>query len=86
MDIYFSPRFKRSFKKLPPALRMLSWKKIESFRAIPFHPSLKTHKLTVDPLWAFSLDHKNRIVFQFLKNESVLFINIGDHSVYRKLK
>ena len=84
MDIYFSPRFKRSFKKYLSPFQRNVWKKIELFRIAPFHPSLKTHKLSVDPLWAFSLDCKNRIVFQFIKDESVLLLSIGDHSIYRK--
>ncbi len=86
MDIYFSPHFKRSFKKLSPSFQIEALKKIESFRLSPFHPSLKTHKLSVEQLWAFSIDHKNRVVFQFLKNEDILLINIGDHSIYRKVK
>lgn len=84
MEIFFSPRFKRSFKKLPKNLQDLSWKKIQIFKESPFHPALKTHKLAVDDLWALSIDYKNRIVFRFL-DTSVQLINIGDHSIYRKL-
>ncbi len=84
MEIFYSPRFKRSFKKLPKNLQESTWRKIEIFRESPFHPSLKTHKLAIENLWAFSVDFKNRIIFSFLDSSEVLLVNIGDHSIYRK--
>lgn len=85
MDILYSPRFKKSFKKLSKDLQQGSWKKIELFRESPFHPFLKTHKLAIENLWAFSVDFKNRVIFQFLDDSKVLLVNIGDHSIYRKM-
>ncbi len=84
MEIFYSPRFKRSFKKLPKHLQNLAWKKLLLFRESPFHPSLKTHKLTIGDLWAFSVDFRNRVVFEF-EETSVQLVNVGDHSIYRKM-
>lgn len=85
MEILYSPRFKRSFKKLSKVLQQSVWKKIGLFRESPFHPSLKTHKLAIEELWAFSVDYKNRVIFQFLDDSKTLLVNVGDHSIYRKV-
>ena len=84
MEIEYTPRFQRSFKKLSSELQLIAWRKIEIFSRAQFHPALKTHKLTVDELWAFSVDYKNRVIFQFYDGRIIL-INIGDHSIYRKV-
>lgn len=78
MEIFYSSRFKRSFKKLSEGLQDTSWKKIQLFQESPFHPSLKTHKLSIGDLWAFSVDFHNRIVFEFA-DDSVQLLNVGDH-------
>lgn len=85
MVILYSSRFKRSFKKIPKELQEATWRSLQIFCESPFHPFLKTHKLSVGELWAFSVDYKNRVIFQFLSEDSILLINIGDHSVYRKI-
>jgi len=59
--------------------------KIDLFRESPFHPTLHTHKLSNSELWAFSVDNKNRVIFRFQKDGEALLINIGDHSIYRKI-
>lgn len=33
--------------------------------------------------WSFLITYKIRVIFVF-ENSDVLFINIGDHSIYRK--
>lgn len=85
MILSFSPHFKRLMKKLPVSLRPLIKNRIELFQADPFHPSLNTHKLQGDlkSYWSFSIDRKHRIVFEFDGDDSVCFLSVGDHSVYR---
>ncbi|MBI2483944.1 type II toxin-antitoxin system mRNA interferase toxin, RelE/StbE family [Candidatus Uhrbacteria bacterium] len=85
MELYYSPRFRRSFKKFSEKFQRQAWKQIDLFQNDSFHPHLKTHKLSVDELWAFSIDYKNRIIFSFLDDSRVLLIDIGDHSIYRKI-
>ena len=85
MEIFFSPRFKRSFKKLPKDLQKHTWDIIQLFKENPRNQTLRIHKLAVGELWACSIDYKNRIIFQFMTNGSIIFINVGDHSIYRKI-
>lgn len=49
-----------------------------------FTKVLKTHKLhgKFKGHWAFSITTKFRIMFIFLDSDSVLFEDVGDHSIY----
>jgi len=86
LEVFYSPEFKRAYKKLPKSVQGLIKKKGAVFAEDPFHPSLRTHKLegTLKGLWAFSIDHRNRVVFEFTKQNTVLLHSVGDHSIYRK--
>jgi mRNA-degrading endonuclease YafQ of YafQ-DinJ toxin-antitoxin module len=85
MEIYYSSEFKKRFKKLPSQIKAIAIDKEHFFRTNPFNPSLRTHKLAgrLHGLWSFSLDYKHRIIFRFLPDRTVLFISVGDHSIYR---
>lgn len=85
MEIYYSVDFKKQFKKLPNRLQQLALVKEPLFRVNPFNPSLRTHKLSgkLQGIWSFSLDYKHRILFRFLPDKTILFISVGDHSIYR---
>ena len=86
LDVFYSPEFKRAYKKLPKPIQVLVKKKGLIFTSDPFHFSLRTHKLegTLKGLWAFSIDHRNRVIFEFTKQNTVLLHSVGDHSIYRK--
>jgi len=86
LEVSYSPEFKRAYKKLPRSVHALIKKKGVLFVSDPFHPSLRTHKLTgtLKGLWAFSVDHRNRVIFEFTKQNTALLHSVGDHSVYRK--
>jgi mRNA-degrading endonuclease YafQ of YafQ-DinJ toxin-antitoxin module len=88
MIVYYSPLFARQYKKLPQAIKEIAVKQEVDFRRDPFHPSLRTHKLVgeLQGIWSFSLDYKNRILFRFLDGKKVLFLSVGDHSIYRPKK
>lgn len=85
MEIYYSSEFKKQFKKLPPTLQQLAVAKEPIFKVNPFNPSLRTHKLAgqLYGLWSFSLDYRQRVIFRFLPDRTILFISVGDHSIYR---
>ena len=85
MRIFFTPRFERSFNGLTPELQQLARIKIDLFRENPFSSTLHSHKLSHSELWAFSVDNKNRVIFKFQKDAEALLINVGDHSIYRKI-
>ena len=84
MQIQYSPRFKRSFKKLHKPLQQQAWQKLETFKQNQFHPQLNTHKLQNSELYSFSVTYKIRIIFKII-DDTVLLVNIGDHSLYRKI-
>jgi mRNA-degrading endonuclease YafQ of YafQ-DinJ toxin-antitoxin module len=84
MIIAYSPRFFKVYKKLSLEIK----KKVEErecvFKMDPFDPSLKTHKLNGEfsDLWAFSVDYKTRIIFEFENQKTARFHVIGSHDIY----
>lgn len=72
MEVSFSFSFKRVFKKRIKAnvnLERRFWQKLEQFVVDPFHPSLKTHKLSgkLRGLWSFSVDYDKESCFTLQK-------------------
>lgn len=86
MKVRYSPRFKKRFKKLPQSIRESAIDKIELFINEPFHSSLDTHKLIgeLDGFWAFSINYRYRIIFEFMNNGSVSFHTVGGHEIYKR--
>lgn len=83
MKIIYSPKFLRSFEKLPKQIQDEFRSKEIIFRAEPFDPWLRTHKLKGRNEWSFLITYKIRVIFIFEK-DYIIFVNIGDHSIYRK--
>lgn len=85
MEIETSARFDKNYRRLPKKLKEVAKQKEIIFRTIPFHPTLNTHKLhgIEKGVWAFSINQKYRIKFVFLAGETVLFLDVGTHDVYR---
>ncbi len=81
MEIKLSPRFKKSFTKLHPRVQRKAIEKIVVFRKNQFDPRLNTYKLHGERKgeWAYSVDYSYRIVFVFLGNDTVLYLDIGTH-------
>lgn len=85
MDIYYSAKFARDYRKLPDKIKDTAEKREVIFRKNPHDPRLKTHKLTgkLFPYWSFSIDYSYRIVFEFVENNTVWFHAIGNHDIYK---
>ncbi len=85
MNILYSPRFEREYRKLPKKIKELAKIREVIFRNDPFDTRLKTHALTgtLKGSWSFSIDFKNRIIFDFKKNNTVWFHTIGSHDIYK---
>lgn len=85
MEISYSPKFAKEYKKLSNSIKLKAEKREKIFRKNPFDKSLKTHKLSgkFQGLWAFSIDHKHRIIFEFMQDDTMTFHLIGNHSVYK---
>ena len=84
IKIAFSPVFERSFRKRFKGKRHLQerfWQRVEIFLESPFDSRLRTHKLTgnLKELWSFSVEYDTRVVFYFVTDEKVVFVDIGTH-------
>ncbi len=93
--IAWSSKSLRAFKRMVrqnPQLRSLIAATLEQLAADPFHPTLKTHKLSGDlaGTWACSIDYRYRILFEFVsvpienaadgsQADAILLLNLGDH-------
>ena len=85
MEIIYSSKFEREYRRLSSDLKLSAKKKEKIFRKNPFYPSLNTHKLSgkLDDLWSFSVDYRTRIVFEFSKKDIVFFLSVGNHDIYK---
>jgi len=86
MEIIYTSKFKRNYKKLSNQIKKLAEEKEVVFRQDPFDSRLKTHKLNgkFEEFWSFSIDHKFRIVFEISKdNKTFYFHAVGDHDIYK---
>lgn len=85
MTIRVSSKFKKSYKKLPTSVKTKARAKERIFRDDPFHSSLDTHKLhgKYKDYWAFTIVSQYRIMFAFADSETVDFVNIGTHDIYK---
>ncbi len=85
MEIEYSPKFARQFKKLPKEVKESAVKCEKLFRQNPFNPKLGTHKLhgAMKDYWAFSISYNYRIGFTFVEGDLVRFHAIGSHSIYK---
>jgi addiction module RelE/StbE family toxin len=86
MYIYYTPNFKRQYKKLPGKIKDLAELQEKIFVANPFNPKLETHKLhgRFKDFWSFSIDSKCRIIFEFVKSNEAVFHYVGYHDIYTK--
>ena len=84
MEIYYSPKFRRQYKKLTLFVKGQAERVEKLFRTNPFNAKLRTHKLggRFKKYWSFSIDYKNRIIFEFDERDVIRFHAVGDHSIY----
>lgn len=84
MKIGYKPAFIRQFNKLEKSLQEETLAKIELFKNISHHQSLKVHKLhgKFSGCFSFSVNYKYRIVFEYTTKTEVSMLAIGDHDVY----
>ena len=86
MEITYSPKFAREYKKLPIAVKTIAEEQETVFRKNPFDLKLKTHKLKgrLNGFFSFSIGYKYRIIFEFSKDKNtVYFHSVGDHDIYQ---
>ena len=85
MEILYKPSFLREFKRLPIEVQEEAKIKISLFRDIAKHKQLRVRKLKgkLKQYYSFSVTHEHRIVFEYENRQSVVFIAIGTHDIYR---
>jgi mRNA-degrading endonuclease YafQ of YafQ-DinJ toxin-antitoxin module len=86
MDIFYTAKFAREYKKVSSKIKQKAEKREVLFRKNPFNAILKTHKLHGDlsEFWSFSIDFRYRIIFELNEDQTTaVFYSIGDHDVYK---
>jgi mRNA-degrading endonuclease YafQ of YafQ-DinJ toxin-antitoxin module len=83
--VCYKPSFVRQFKKLPIGLQEEALARIALFRNPKNHTLLGVHKLhgKLKKYSGFSVDFQNRIVFDFLSENEVVLLSVGNHDIYR---
>ncbi len=85
IEVNYSKKFLKMFKALDADLQDRVEERIEQFKKKENHKALEVHKLRGDlkDLYSFSVDRKNRILFEYMdtKSEVVLLI-LGGHDIY----
>ena len=84
MKILYLPKFAKQYKRLPQEIKKKAEEREKVFRKNPFNLKLKTHKLhgELKDFWAFSIDYRYRIIFDFKDKDIVRFYFVGDHNIY----
>ncbi len=85
MIIRYTKKFEHEYRKLPLKIKIKAENKENLFRKNHFSTILKIHKLSggLGDLWAFSIDYKYRIIFEFGKNNIIFFHSVGSHNIYK---
>ena len=81
MQIVFSPKFVRIFKKLSEEIKAKAFVCMDQFMENPQHPSLHIHKLQPQNRehWAITVAYDCRIIFSLADEKTAYFIGIGKH-------
>lgn len=82
MNIEYSKKFDKAYRKLDSLIRKKSKERIKLFSENPFHPLLHNH--SVDPPFtdarSINITGDYRAIFTREGENQFLFINIGTHS------
>ncbi len=85
ITISYKASFVRQMNKLDRDLVDEVFEKIEFFKDVKQHNLLKVHKLhgKFSRCFSFSVNYKTRIVFEYENKQSVVFLVVGDHDIYK---
>lgn len=85
ISVTYTPTFIKKFNKIPKVVQVLAIRKEEVFKKNPHDATLQIHKLhgSLEGYWAFSINRSYRIMCEFTENNSVTFLYIGTHEIYR---
>lgn len=85
LKIAFLPKFIKKYNSLDKEIASEVFEKIELFKDIKNHSSLKVHKLhgRFSDFYSFYVNFKIRITFKYISKKEVVLMTIGGHEVYR---
>jgi addiction module RelE/StbE family toxin len=86
MEIIYSSKFAREYKKLPYHIKDIAERQEKIFRQNPFDPKLKTHQLKgkLSGFSSFFISYKYRIIFEFSRDKKIVYFHsVGDHGIYQ---
>ena len=85
MKVAYTPRFLRLLKKMPAGLQDEVIEKIELFKNVDNHQRLEVHKLKgrLKKFYGFSVNYRDRIVFEYMSENEVALLAVGDHEIYK---
>ena len=85
VEIYYSSGFKGAYERLETVIKKKAERRVAMFHKDAHDRRLDTHRLhgKLKEFWAFSIDDKYRIAFKFMDDKTVLFLDAGDHDIYK---
>ncbi len=86
MEIEYSPRFLRQYRKLPTTLQDIVDVRVEFLRADPFDICLRTHKLQgrLKGYHACELTASARMIILLFLPDRIRLMAVGEHDIYEK--
>lgn len=85
IEISYTKTFLKRYKKIDSDLQEEIKERIDLFKDKKNHKRLKVDKLKgkYKGFLSFSINRKDRILFQFVKGNSAIFLDIDDHDIYK---
>ena len=83
MQIEYSKKFVKEFKKCPEKIKLTFKNKLKIFVENPYNPVLNNHKLSgkLKKYRSININTDWRVIFQeIIEEKSIYFIAIGTHS------
>lgn len=80
----YTREFVRTYDKLQDSTKQTVKEKIQLFKDRKNHLRLKVHKLhgKYRGFFAFSIDRKYRVMFEWISDTEARLHTVGDHSIY----
>lgn len=85
MKILYKPSFIKDYNKLSGDLQTEVKEKIQLLLNKENHLKLKVHKLSgkLKGSYSFSVNYSHRIVFEYESSQTILFMGVGTHDIYK---
>ncbi len=85
MEILYSSKFAREYRRLPLSIKKVAEKKEKIFRRDPFDSRLKTYKLkgNLKGFLSFSINREYRVISEFRNSNTVWFYSVEEYSIYK---